>query len=117
MMKEDFVYSRTLNEENFKESFSNLNIIYELMVLSRDKVEFHSEIKSVIQSKLLEEIQLRMLGAPGQSHFFDYKTTQELPIVINAVNDIFQLSMDYYDFKIKMEASIQAVILSLNKFK
>lgn len=46
MMKKDFVYSRTLNEENFKESFSNLNIIYELMILSRDKVEFHSEVNN-----------------------------------------------------------------------
>lgn len=116
-MKEGFVYSRTLNEENFKESFSNLNIIYELMVLSRDKVEYHPEIKSVIQSKLLEEIQLVMTTIPDKIRSVDYKTTQEIPAFISAVNDVFQLSMDYYDFKIKMESSIKAVILSLNKSK
>ena len=116
-MKEDFIYSKTLNEDNFKESFSNLNIIYEMMLISRDKVEFHSEIKSVIQSKFLEEIQLRMLETSGKSYLFNHKTTEELPTVFNAINDTFQLSMDYYDFKIKMEASIQAVILILNRSK
>ena len=116
-MKDNFTYLKILNKHNFKESFSNLNIIYELMLLARDEVEFHSEIKNVVQSKFLEEIQLEMLRTSGDSYLFDYKTNQELPVIWNALNDSFQLSEDYYDFKVKVESSIKAVILILNRKK